>query len=255
MSNRISLRQFHQKRYKIAHPRARTKLQQDMIRCFARDLTATQTASLIKRDLRTINPYFQWLRQIVAKHYQEFLRFREHDMDYDLMLFLSHTAMISMYWLDTDHSHVWDRHTVLLRGDEVMQQQSNAELMRYTLADETRRADYLRHTEQNYHWLSDQFMQRRMHKLRTPMLNHQEHASETLYRLMITLHVLLHEGLAGEISDDIKGRFIGEDGDLEKAGVVYMDELFDKHIIHAHAELKANIIFSDLISQGIIAIF
>ena len=237
---------FDEIHYDIAHPKLKTRLQQDMLRCFARDLTATETATIINRDIRTINPFYQWIRGIIAQHYTEFLRFREHDMDYDMMLFLSHIAMMTMYWLNMDEVTEWDKHTVLLRADEELQHKSTAELMRYTLEDETRCRDYLRHSEQNYHWLADRFMRYRMKKLRTPMCNHTLHASETLYRLMIAIHVLLHQGVADDLTRDIKGRFIGEADNLQKAGVLHIDELFEKHFVHAHQQLKANIIFSDL---------
>lgn len=246
MKRKFKQSPFREKHYKISHPNVRTKLQQDILRCFARDLPATETAKLINRDIRTINPFYRWLRKIVAKHHIEFLRFREHDMDYDLMLFLSHSAMITMYWLNTDQASPWDKHTLLLRGEEQFQGQSTAELMRYTLEDEARRRTYVQHSEQNYHWLTDRFMAYRMKKLRTPMCNNPDHAQETLYRFMINIHVLLNQGIAGDLAKDIKGRFIGEEGNLEKAGVLHIDELFEKHFIHAHQELKANIIFSDL---------
>lgn len=246
MTLKLKLRPFDNIHYKIAHPRLKSRVQQDMLRCFARDLPAIKTATIINRDIRTINPFYQWIRGIIAKHHTEFLRFREHDIDYDVMLFLSHSAMITMYWLNTDHVQEWDRHTMLLRADETLQAKSTAELMRDTLKDDTSRHDYLRHSKQNYHWLADKFMQHRIKKLRTPMCNDPLHAQETLYRLMITMHVLLHQGLADDIADNIKGRFIGEAGDLEKAGVLHIDTLFEEHFIQAHQQLKANIIFSDL---------
>lgn len=247
MKRKLSTDRFHQECYKIAHPRAKTKLQQDIIRCFARDFTATETAKIIRRDIRTINPFYRWLRGIIAQHYQEFLRFREHDMDYDLMLLLSHTAMMTMYWFNTDHAVVWDTHTVLLTGEAEQQNKTTAELMRHTLDDVQRRADYHRHVERNHIFLSDTFIRYRMTRLRTPMLHNKAHASETLYRFMVTAHVLRHCGVAGELLTDIKGRHIGTEGNLQKAGVLHIDRLFEKYFIHAHAEMKAHIIFSDLL--------
>ena len=247
MNIKFKLRPFDEAYHDIAHPKLKTRAQQDMLRCFARDLTATETATIINRDIRTINPFYQWIRSIIAQHYTEFLRFREHDMDHDVMLFLSHSAMMTMCWLNADHVQEWDRHTTLLRADEALQAKSTAELMSYTLEDDTRRRDYLHHSERNYHWLADRFIQYRMKKLRTPMCNNPLHASETLYRLMIAMHVLLHQGIADDLTRDIKGRFIGEADNLQKAGVLHIDELFEKHFIEAHKELRVNIIFSDLI--------
>ncbi len=167
-------------------------------------------------------------------------------MDYDLMLFLSHTAMMTMYWFNTDHTMVWDKYTALLTGEAEQQNQTTAELMRYTLEDVQRQKIYYRHIEQNHIYLSDTFIRYRMKQLRTPMLRNKPHALETLYRFMVTAHVLRHCGGAGELLEDIKGRHIGTEGDLRKAGVLHIDRLFEKYFIHTHAEIKANIIFSDL---------
>jgi hypothetical protein len=134
----------------------------------------------------------------------------------------------------------------LLTGEKERQNQTTAELMRHTLKDPQRRADYHRHVEQNHIYLSDKFIRYRMKQLRTPMLHDKAHAVETLYRFMVTAHVLKHCGVAGELLTDIKGRHIGTEGNLQKAGVLHIDRMFEKYFIHAHAEMKANIIFTDL---------
>lgn len=247
MVRKNKLGKISEKHYTVVHKRIKSVVQQEILRCFARDFSATETAKHVNIDVRTINPFYQWLRGIIAKHYTDFLRFRMHDIDLDLMVFLSHTAMTTMYWLNLDEAEQWDSHTLLLSGKAEYQEQSTDELMSYTFADESRKKRYSSHYQRNAYWLNDKFLQHRSKKLRTSMLDDPLHASETIYRFLITVHVLRHSELDSNIAKHVKGRFIGEAEDLQKVGVLNVDDMFEKYFVRQHLETISSIIFTDLI--------
>lgn len=246
MIDEIKRKLYSEKYYTHPHPKLKSKRQQNILRCFAADFTATQTASIVDRDVRTINPIYQWLRGVIANHHSEFLRFQEYDINYELVLLLSQSAMVTMYWYDTDQASMWDNHTLLLRGNETDQQASIAELLRRTFADEQQFALYEQHINQNRDWLMQHFISHRMKRLRTRMADNNAHVMENIYRFLIAAHVLWHNGMDTGIEKAIKGRHIGSGETLEKAGVLHIDRLFEQCAFQVHAEVKASIIFSDL---------
>jgi len=233
--------------YSISHPRIKTRVQQHIIRCFARDLTATETAKIVGKDVRTINPIYQWLRGIISSHYRDFLRFQRYDMDYELMLFLSQSAMMTMYF-NTDHRVEWDKHTVLLRSHSDLKERSITEMLQYTLNNKKQTECYQSHLAQNRDWLMDRYIRHRMKKLRSRLFDNEHHVMENIYRFLTTIHVLWHKGIGEEMVQEIKGRHIGFGDNLEKAGVLHIDSMFEKYAFDFHRKIKADMIFSDLMT-------
>ena len=185
----------------------------------------------------------------MSANYRHFLRFQEHDIDAELGIFLVHSAMMSMYWLDTDNSKLWNKYTTFNRGDEGLADLSTRELLEYTNKDVEKKKICLRHMEQNNEWLTEKFIEYRMKKFRTGMRSDERHSMETIYRFLITIHVLLGLGIDGDFIEDVTGRYIfGENDETEKVGVMQIDRMFEKYMINLHSETKANIIFSDLMS-------
>jgi len=240
---------FNRKIIRSQHPKMQMKVNQDIVRCFARDLTATKAAKIVGRDVRTINPFYQWLRMIVSANYRHFLRFQEHDIDAELGIFLAHSAMMTMYWLNTDNSRLWNKYTTFNRGVEGLADLSTRELLEYTNKDVEKKKICLRHMEQNNEWLTEKFIEYRMKKFRTGMRSDEQHSMETIYRFLITIHVLLGLGIDGDFIEDVTGRYIfGENDETEKVGVMQIDRIFEKYMINLHSETKAGIIFSDLMN-------
>lgn len=241
------LRHFTGNHYKIEHPKLKTIHQQDILRCFSYDYTASKASELVGMDITTINRYYSWLREIIAENYQHFMRFQQYDINYELTLFLSHSAMATMFWLDIDNIEQWDSHTVLLQGEKSYQQKSTSELMKLKLDDAGQQKRYQEHIDRNYVWLTESFINHRIKHLRTALHDNPEHASETIYRFLIASHVLLRKNIDEDIASEVKGRFIGEDDTLKKVGTLNIDKVFEELFFKRYNTTISGIIFSDLI--------